>query len=168
MTLYLLDANVLITAQHSYYARDQIPEFWDWLIFQAEQGYIKLPYEILEEITAGQKDDDDLLEWINDPSNKQALLLDEEVDSAILNQVVSSGYSNDLTDDEIEQLGRDPFLIAYAMKESDRCVVTVEISRPGKQRHNKKIPDVCKALGTKHCNTFELTRALGFKTSWRS
>ena len=70
--LYLLDANVLITAQQTYYARDQIPEFWDWLLDQAQNNHVKLPYEILHEITAGQKDDDPLLEWINHENHKLA------------------------------------------------------------------------------------------------
>lgn len=166
--LYLLDANVLITAQQTYYARDQIPEFWDWLLDQAQNNHVKLPYEILHEITAGQKDDDPLLEWINHENHKQILCLDEEVDGGLVNRVVRQGYAPDLTDDEIEQLGRDPFLIAYALTSTDRCVVTVEVSKPSKQRQNRHIPDVCKTLSVKCCNTFEFTRALGFKTSWRS
>ena len=28
---YLLDANVLITANSSYYEIDRIPHFWDWI-----------------------------------------------------------------------------------------------------------------------------------------
>lgn len=166
--LYLLDANVLITAQHTYYARDQVPEFWDWLLGQAQNNRVKLPHEILQEITAGQKDDDFLLEWINHENHRQILCLDEEVNQALVNRVVVQGYAPNLTDDEIEQLGRDPFLIAYALTSTDRCVVTVEVSKPSRQRQNKKIPDVCKMLSIKCCNTFEFTRALGFKTSWRS
>jgi Domain of unknown function (DUF4411) len=29
--LYLLDANVLITARNRYYPIDTVPEFWSWL-----------------------------------------------------------------------------------------------------------------------------------------
>ncbi|MBI3208790.1 MAG: DUF4411 family protein [Candidatus Solibacter usitatus] len=36
--LYLLDANILITAHKSYYPLDQVPEFWSWLKHQAEAG----------------------------------------------------------------------------------------------------------------------------------
>jgi hypothetical protein len=32
--LYLLDANVLITAHNTYYAIDQVPEFWEWIAHQ--------------------------------------------------------------------------------------------------------------------------------------
>ena len=36
--LYLLDANVLITANLSYYPLDQVPEFWGWIQHQAQSG----------------------------------------------------------------------------------------------------------------------------------
>jgi hypothetical protein len=41
--LYLLDANVLITANNTYYPIDQVPEFWSWLQYQAASGYVKVP-----------------------------------------------------------------------------------------------------------------------------
>lgn len=68
--LYLSDANVLITANNTYYAIDQVKEYWDWLQFQGEQGNIKIPAEIMDEILAGQntkkgtKNEDLLLLWI--------------------------------------------------------------------------------------------------------
>ena len=48
--LYLLDANVLITANSTYYAIDQVPEFWSWLHHQGTLGLVKLPREIMEEV----------------------------------------------------------------------------------------------------------------------
>ncbi|MGC8549553.1 MAG: DUF4411 family protein [Acidobacteriaceae bacterium] len=62
--LYLLDANVLITANSAYYPLDQVPEFWEWIHDQAASGRIKIPREIMEEIKAGRKDDDPLLDWL--------------------------------------------------------------------------------------------------------
>jgi hypothetical protein len=106
--LYLFDANVLITAGNTYYPIDQVPEFWEWLHYQGMAGDIKLPLEIMEEILAGKKDDDPLLAWIKDAENKKALLLDETVDGDLVNAVVESGYADDLTDDQIEEIGRDP------------------------------------------------------------
>ena len=55
--LYLLDANVLITAHNKYYDIEQVPEFWQWLRYQGETGNVKLPLEIVEEITGGREDD---------------------------------------------------------------------------------------------------------------
>jgi len=165
--LYLFDANVLITASNTYYPIDQIPEFWEWLQFQAKAGNIKLPLEIMEEILAGKKDDDLLLAWMKEAANKTALLLDEAVDADLVNTVVEKGYAPDLTDDEVEEIGRDPFLVAYAMSGPDRMVVTREVSASSKKRQNRKLPDVCNTFGVQWCNPFRVNRELGFKTGWK-
>ena len=165
--LYLLDANVLITAHNTYYAIDQVPEFWEWIAHQGASGRIKMPLEIIEEVKAGSKENDLLVEWIQNDGNHDALLLNEDVDPTLVQHVVNNGYANDLTDDEIEQLGRDPFLVAYAMGGDGRCVVTTEVSKSSNRRQNRRVPDVCTSLGLKSCNTFELTRALAFRTSWK-
>jgi hypothetical protein len=164
--LYLLDANVLITANSNYYPLDQIPEFWGWVHHQASSNQIKIPREIMEEIKAG-KDDDPLLNWLCTPEVEFALLLDEVVDVSLVQHVVSTGYAPDLRDDEVEKIGRDPFLIAYALADpANRTVVTIEVSRPSAQRANRKVPDVCQAVGALSCGPFALNKALGFKTGW--
>jgi uncharacterized protein DUF4411 len=167
--LFLLDANVLITANSTYYPLDQVPEFWSWVHHQAESNRLKIPREIMEEIKAGRKDDDPLLDWICIPDIESALLLDELVDVALVQHVVSTGYAADLSDDEVEKIGRDPFLIAYALADpAERTVVTTEVSRPSAQRANRKVPDVCQNLGAINCGPFALNRALGFRTGWRT
>lgn len=167
--LYLLDANVLITANGSYYALDQVPEFWDWVHHQATSNLIKIPREIMEEIKAGRKDDDPLLDWISTPEIEAALLLDEAVDAALVQRVVVAGYAPDLSDDEVEKIGRDPFLIAYALADpANRMVVTLEASRPSAQRANRKVPDVSQSVGVASCGPFALNKALGFRTRWRT
>lgn len=165
--LYLLDANVLITANSSYYPIDQVPEFWSWVHHQATSDQVKIPREIMEEIKAGRKDDDLLLDWLSNTDVEAALLLDEVVDAALVQQVVTNGYAPDLHDDEVEKIGRDPFLIAYALADSaNRTVVTTEVSRPSTQRANRKVPDVCQSIGVASCGPFALNRALGFRTDW--
>lgn len=159
--LHLFDANVLITASNTYYPIDQIPEFWDWI-----DGRIKLPVEILDEVLAGSRKEDPLLAWMTD--HKDVLRLKETVYAAIVNRVVTEGYAPDLTDDELEEIGRDPFLIAYALANpDDRCVVTVEVSVPGKQRQNRRVPDVCNTFGVACQNPFQVYRSLGFSTAWK-
>jgi Domain of unknown function (DUF4411) len=114
--LYLSDANVLITANNTYYAIYQVKEYWDWLQYQGEQGNIKVPAEIMDEILAGQntkkgkKNEDLLLVWIKEPEVRKALLLDEKVDAKLVTKVLEQGYAPDLTDLEVEEIGRDPFL----------------------------------------------------------
>ena len=121
----------------------------------------------MEEIEEG-RDDDPLKVWISNDANKGALLLVETVDAALVQQVVTVGYAPDLTDDEVEKIGRDPFLIAYALvNTAERCVVTTEVSRPSAQRQNRKVPDVCASVGVKCLGPFALNKVLGFHTGWR-
>jgi hypothetical protein len=164
--VFLFDANVLITASNLYYPLDQIPEFWEWIDYQATNGHIKLPFEIINEVLAGGKNEDLLLDWMID--HKDELTLKEKVDPALANKVVVEGYAPDLRDDELIEIGQDPFLIAYALaKPAERCVVTVEISSPSRKRQNRKIPDVCQQFGVQCQNPFQAYRALGFKTGWK-
>ncbi len=160
---YLLDANVLIDANRDYYPIGRVPEFWDWLVARATQQQVKIPLEILEEIRAGR--DDDLTRWLNE--NRDALLFDETVDEALVARVTEQGYAPDLTEEEVERVGRDPFLIAYALGGPERTVVTTEASKPSKQRANRHIPDVCDALGVRCCNTYQFIDDLDFTTGRR-
>ena len=164
--LHLLDANILITANRLYYPLDRVPEFWDWLVYQGAEGKLKMPLEMVEEVREGT---DDLADWLTDRDNLEAICLDEEVDVALVQRVINGGYAPDLTDQEVEIIGRDPFLIAYALAaRNDRCVVTNEISKPGKQRANRKVPDVCNQMQVVWMDSFRLIRTLNFSTSWRA
>lgn len=162
--LYLLDANVLIDANRDYYPLARVPEFWEWLIDLSTSQQVKIPMEMYEEILAGKEDV--LTRWLKD--NRNTVLLEEDAEAALVARVTEQGYARDLREEEIERVGRDPFLIAYAFRDpAGRTVVTTEASRPKKQRANRHIPDVCDALGVLHCNTYDLIRALDFTTQGR-
>ena len=164
--LYLLDANVLIDADRDFYSIERVPEFWEWLQHHGELGNVKLCIEIYEELTEGRGA---LSEWLKRDEVKRALLLDEESDPVVVNQVVSEGYASDLTDIEVLDIGRDPFLIAHAMTDpGNRCVVTTETSAPTKTRQNRKIPDVCRDFNVQSSNGFSFFKALDFRTNWRA
>jgi hypothetical protein len=163
--LYLLDANVLIDANRDYYPLSRVPEFWEWLAHYSATGQVKLPVEVYEEIRDGK---DDLGIWARDNLVKRSLLLDEQADASLVSRVVDQGYAPDLTDDEVAKIGRDPFLIAYALADlGGRCVVTTERSRPSKQRANCKVPNVCDHFGVAWEDTFGFLRALDFRTDWK-
>jgi len=168
--LYLLDANVLITAQRDYYAVARVPEFWHWLQHQAAADRVKVPAEILEEVKRGRprKGMDDLLDWLKSADVKDAIPLDEEPDPALVRRVLEEGYAPDLNEYELVKLGRDPFLIAYALvNPAGRRIVTTEVSRPKKRRANRKIPDVARRFGIETLNPFQFARELDFTTNWR-
>ena len=164
--LHLLDANVLINANRQYYPLDRVPEFWEWLLHWGLEGLVRVPTEIVEEICDGT---DDLAEWMSDHETKVALELEEDSDVELVRRVIEGGYAVDLDDEEIEIIGRDPFLIAYGLRDPrGRCVVTAEVSRPGRVRAKRQIPDVCDHHGVQWMDGFGLIRSLNFSTSWRA
>jgi hypothetical protein len=145
----------------------QVPEFWTWLLHKADSGIIKIPLEMYEEVIEGRKEGDDLLIWIKNDAHRAALVFDEPCKIELVQRVVKEGYADNLTDDEVERIGRDPFLISYGLADSERCIVTTEISKPSKKRHNRHVPDVCETLKVKCCGPWDLNRELGFKTAWK-
>ncbi len=94
------------------------------------------------------------------------LLLQEEVALELLRRVVHEGYALDLTEDELEKLNEDPFLVAYVLADAEyRCVVTTEVSKPKRTRANRHLPDVCRGFKVPCCDAFALIRTLNFRTN---
>ena len=162
--LYLLDADTLITGDREAYPLKRFKTFWTWLCHQGNLGNVKIPLEQYEEITEGQGA---LVDWLKQTDIKQALLLNEDADPVLVDHVIQRGYGN-LTEDEIERVGRDPFLIAYATAAvGQRTIVSFERSMPAKQRANRKVPDVCLTFGVPCIKLFDMIRALDFTTDWQ-
>jgi len=101
--IYLLDANILITASRLYYPIDRVPEFWEWILHHARSDTVKMPHEIIGEILDGTDKDDLLLDWMK--ANKHDLLLNEHVDAKLMQVVINQGYAPDLKDDGIRAIG---------------------------------------------------------------
>ena len=162
--IYLLDADTLIRAANTFYRLNRVPQFWLWLQHQGSLGNVKIPIEQYEEIVVGKGE---LVDWLKEQEVKIDLLLDEEADPSFVAEVTLQGYG-DLDENEIEHVGRDPFLISYgyAAKE-ERCIVTFENSAPGRKGKNRKIPDVCNDLNVQCSTLFDLIEALDFTTDWK-
>jgi hypothetical protein len=150
--LYLLDANVLISAHELHYPIDRIPQFWTWLLALGESGRVKMPYEIHKEIadsTGG-----DLKDWVTTAEAIKKIRLDARINQA----------NSDLNDSELEEIGQDPFLVGYALPYGSAVtVVTREVSKPSKKRQNRKVPDVCQQFGVRCINDFQMYRELNFR-----
>jgi Domain of unknown function (DUF4411) len=162
--LYLLDADTLIRADRTYYPLKRFPVFWEWLLYHAGVGNVKIPQEQYDEVVAGKGE---LVDWVSDKKKKDLLLLPGIVDPALVSQVIEQGYAPDLDETELQTVGKDPFLIAYGLVSiADRTIVSFEVSAPAKQRANKKVPDVCAGFGLKCITMFDLINALDFTTNW--
>lgn len=155
-----MDANVLIRAHADYYPLDRLPPFWAWLLSMAEARRVAMPLEIYDEVC---RSPDLLGQWLRRPEVRKAIVLDEPTDIATVQKVIAVGYAPDLNDVELLSVAQDPFLVAAALGGPDRVVVTREVSRPGKQRANRKVPDVCATMGIGCINDFELWRRLDFR-----
>lgn len=160
---------MLIDANRDYYPIERVPEFWDWLEEMAGQGRVKVPEEMYEEVVLPPpKPPDPLVEWLRD--NRDALILDQPVVTELVDRVTREGYADDLADDEIVKIGRDPFIIAHALAgdHRSRTVVTTEVSKPSRKRGNRHLPDVCRQFHVPCLNTFGLIRDLDFRTDWKT
>ncbi len=169
--LYLLDANTLIDAKRDYYPISRIPEFWEWLIYQGNLGKVKIPIEVYEEFSDtkdqnGEKDE--LATWADQNEVKESLRFEEEAEQDLVARITYGGYLSNPSDDELQKIGRDPFLLSYALKDvENRCIVTTESSRPSRQGANRHIPDVCKDFNIRCINNFQMIREMDFSTNWK-
>ena len=123
-----------------------------------------MPFEIHNEIAISTGL---LSDWVCSPNIRTAIVLDEEANAGAVNRVLTEGYGENLTDSDLEKIGQDPFLIAYALAAADRTVVTKETPRPGAMRANRKIPDICDTLNIQWMRDFDLYRTLHFTTASR-
>lgn len=158
--LYLLDANVLIRAHEDYYPIDRIPQFWEWLANEAVSGHAKMPLEIHDEIASARGP---LKDWVTDTHVRSVIVLSEEVDRDLLNRVIDTAYAPDLTEDELDEAGRDPFLVTYALMGHARTVVTKEVSRTSKTRGRRKVPDACTIMGVPWMTDFRFYQQRNFR-----
>ena len=123
--------------------------------------------EIFDEISPGPNRQDPFHVWRKDAATATALVLDEDVDIAAVQHVIQTGYGANLTEDDLINIGKDPFLIAAALGKPDRVVVTSEVSKKSARSKNRRIPDVCDDLGIAWITPFKLNAVLDFKTNWQ-
>ena len=128
------------------------------------------PIEVYEEFSDTKDKDgnkDSLATWSEDEGVNTALLLDEEAEPDLVARITYGGYVANPTDDELDRIGRDPFLISYALRDiENRCIVTTENSKPSRTGANRRIPDVCGDFGIGCINNFQLIQQLNFSTDW--
>ena len=100
---------------------------------------------------------------------RRALTLQEEVDAAQVTTVLAQAYGGaSPTEADLEVMGQDPFLVAYALVDRlRRTVVTCEVSRPTRVGPKRKVPDACGDVGVQAIGPFDFFRRLDFAVDWR-
>ena len=118
-----------------------------------------MPRVIFDEVTPPPGP---LADWVKQKEVRDLMVLSEPIARAHVTHVLVHGYAPDLTDVEIEKIAKDPFLVAAAMATPDRIIVTREVSKPKRQRANRKVPDICNVFGVPVITDFQLYRVLNF------
>lgn len=170
--MYLLDANILIRAHGDYYALDRVPPFWEWLQHHGQAGAVKIPSEIYEEMAGGgaPRPGDLLVPHLRQAALKRALILREETDINVVQAVLAAAYGTATpTELELEEMGQDPLLVAYAVADApNRTVVTYETSKRTQRGARAKVPDACADVGVRCITPYAFFRELDFALDWRS
>ena len=161
--MYILDANVFISAHRQYYSFDFAPSFWKALENSAKNSALCSIDKIHEELTSAAENDV-LHEW----SGNQFRDYFERTDStdviAVYAQLQQWAHSNDhfLPEAKSEFASNaDAWLIAYA-KARGGTLVTHEAYNPAK-RNRILIPIVCEEFNVSYTNTFDMLRQLDIK-----
>lgn len=156
---FVLDANIFITADQSYYGFDICPGFWQAMVRQHEAKRVFSIDRIKAELVTM---DDQLKDWVQQKAPKTFFkgTADQKVTEAfaeMVNWVQSQAQFTPEAKAEFLTVA-DAWLIAYA-KANGLVVVTHEEYAP--QRKTKvPIPNVCIEFGVEYCNTFEMLREL--------
>ena len=136
--IYFLDTNVLIDADQLHFSIRERQDYWNWLLSLGKKGQLKIPESVYDEVK-----DKDLVGWLEE--HKTVFLCRTE-ECLIALPKVAQGYGDPLlSEEELEMLGADPFIIAHAIV-AGGTVVTHEKPTNATIPKNKKIPSVCQAL----------------------
>lgn len=160
VSLYCLDANVLIQAWQKYYSPQICTDYWDILIKLGEKKSIFIPELVYEEII---RTDDELSKWLKNskiPIHK----ISESVTNGLKNIYESNPIHKTLVDNTKSRSLADPWIIAHAMSEN-ATVVTKEEKITALNSNRIKIPNVCENMGVRWINDFDFIKELNIKFS---
>jgi hypothetical protein len=152
--MYLLDANVFITAKNAHYGFDIVPGFWSWLEHGHQTGVLASITAIQDELDAGE---DELKTWAT--THREIFLPWDNPTTTSMAKIAAwtmscSNYS-DLA--KAEFLAKaDSKIVAYAHAHH-HTVVTHERSQPSAKKRIL-IPDACKALNVAYIDPYSMLR----------
>lgn len=181
--LYLLDANIYIQAQGSYYDMDFCPGFWAFLDQAYGNGQLASIKQIQKELKQQkppkakegevQKLEDKLSLWVK-ARNEQFIDDEDELTQncfvTVVNHLMDQVHLNEANRDNFLN-GADPWIIAKAMaiKEQGGQVSVVTHEKLVAENSTKvKVPNVCRHFGIEVIDCFTLLRKLEAKFSLAS
>ena len=161
MTVYWLDADACIHAKNERdgaFPFSRMPKFWAYLSRKVDQGIVKAPKMVYDEITSGN---DQLAEWFREREDRG---LCENPTDEVWRCVteISDFVVNKWKDRRARRFlaGADVFVLAHAMAMGkDGVVVSHETKR--QQNAIVKIPVVCEELKIEKIGIFTMLNQLG-------
>lgn len=160
MRMYLLDTNVFVEANKSYYRISNFGTFWSWLDAEQARGVIASIQMVGEELLDG---DDELVAWTKEREQSGWFQpVDDEVPQLKYRDIADWVMSQPqyTWPNQTKFLSRaDAWVIAKAAV-THATVVTLEIE-VDMHSHQVKIPNVCRAFGVQYLNTFDMMQQLG-------
>lgn len=160
--MYVLDANVFISAHRGYYDFDVAPSFWKSLVDHAGKNNIRSIDKIQSEIISPNEEDaDELHIWTAANFKHYFERTDSQNVLESYAEIQQWAYNNSqFTDSAKDEFARnaDAWLIAYA-KSKNYTLVTHEAYNP-EVKKRILIPVVCREFNVPYVNTFEMLRGL--------
>ena len=155
---FVLDANVFIQANLSYYAPDICPTFWQILLEAYKKGHVVSIDKVRDEI---YRIDDNLSQWVKAESSP--MFVSSELQPVIdtFGQMLDWVRRNQFTAAAKDEFAAaaDGWIAAYA-REIEATVVTLETYDAAMKR-KVKLPNICRQFGVDYINTFDFLRRLG-------
>ena len=163
--LFVLDANVFITAHRSYYALNLCPGFWDCLIHYFNAERIVSIDRVRDELVGYG---DALSDWTKGaPPELFVPSLEEPVTDAyreVMRRVYDNPQFIPQAKDDFSR-GADGWLVAYA-RTYGGILVTLETYRQNVKKR-VPLPNVCDQFGVAWMDTFAMLSELGVRFGWR-
>ncbi len=160
--IYLLDADVFITAKNLYYGFDLCPGFWAGLIKHHHEGRIFSVDRVRSELLVGPKTEN-LVEWVRNEVPKEFFLdVDSDEVTEAYTEIMLWAQRHPQYFDYAKAkfaTGADGWLVAHARIHGG-TVVTLEQPAPHSKREIK-LPDVCDQFDVGHENPFSMLKELG-------
>jgi len=156
--VFVLDANIFIQANRTYYAFDLVPAFWENLIRHAKNGRILSIDRIKQELDLGK---DELAEWAKNKFYEWFVKTDgEDIQRAYSEIVKWVNLSNQFSQPAKVEFAQcaDGWLVAYARARN--CVVVTHEVESTTTKKKVPIPNICKHFGIRYTDTFGLLREL--------
>jgi hypothetical protein len=142
--MYLLDANVFITAKNAHYGMDFVPAFWEWLQQAHDDGLVFSVEAVRDELVGGA---DELARW----AQSLPATFFKAVDEAAVTELRklaswASGHDQYTDAAKAEFLNSADYFLVGQAKALGYIVVTHERPAPDAKKRIR-IPEACNPVG---------------------